>query len=345
MEQIKLLTTTTILTLVIWIGADQLLTVSAKIRVRPRLVPASAESSMIVRLADGARDTLEVTVSGPRRLVADFDDVGVIDVVLPVDERPPDPNATLVNLADLLGSQGKALKNLTVDSVEPPALNVIIDQRVSRMVGLSVKRPLQLEYEVEPKLQPSQITVDTTALAYARFEGQNPTIEIDVEPDLRGKPRGEPVVLDLPVPLTRFGPNARSKVETVQVFATLKSAQKRTVTIPTVPIRLAPTILAFGRPFRAKLVGRETNLLTQTIVVTGTDEALNRLDPNNSGIYGVIPLHEADYERPGPLEPRTPAFILPAGIRLDQEAEPVRIELVPESGSSPGGMPLGGEGP
>ncbi len=287
---------------------------------------------MIVRLADGARDTLEVTVSGPRRLVADFDDVGVIDVVLPVDERPPDPNATLVNLAELIGSQGKALKNLSVDSVEPPALNILIDQRVSRTVGLSVKRPLQLEYEVEPKLQPAQITVETTALAFARFEGpngQNAGIVVDVESDLRGKPRGESIVLDLPVPLDRLGPTARSTVETVQVVATLKSAQKRTVTIPTVPIRLAPTFLAFGRPFKARLVGRQSNLLTQTIVVTGTDEALNRLDLNNSGIYGVIPLHEADYEKAGPLEPRTPEFILPDGIRLDQDPEPVRIELVP----------------
>jgi len=327
MEQVKLLSTTVLLTLLIWVGADQLLTVTAIVDVALSVAPASAESTMIVDVAGPSPALVKVHVSGPRRVVAEVEDVDAIHVTLPVDERATSERATLGNLAELLQNQPRSLKNLTIEAVEPPTLGIVVDQRTTQRVALAVRQPLQLTYDVPPKLDPSYIVVKMSLLRFRRMGDQARQIEIDVESNLKGKPRDEPLSIKLPIPITRFGDGAEASPDTVQVVATLSAAQQRRMTVPTVPIRLAPGFAAFDRPIRAELPGGSA-FVTRTIEVTGDDDALDRLDLDNTGIYGVIPLTESDYERLGQLLVKMPDFILPPGIELYRDPEPVQFQLM-----------------
>lgn len=328
MEQVKLLSTTAVFTLLIWIGADQLLTVSATVDVVLSVAPAASDSTMLVSLIPPS-PTVRVQVSGPRRVVSELEEASPIDVTIPVAELEPAERKTLGNLADLLEARRSELRDLTIEAVEPPSVNMVVDRWVSQPVALVIRRPLTLTYNVEPRLEPSQITVEMSELHRRRLGEKARQIELDVEPDLRGQPRGEPVTIGLPIPLSAFGPRAKASVETVQVIATLGAAQRRTVVVPTVPIRLAPAFSAFGRPLRATLPGSESTLVTRTLELTGADEVLNRLDPKNTRIYGVIVLTEADYERPGQTLVKVPEFVLPAGLEIVGEVEPVSFQLEP----------------
>ncbi len=326
MEQVKLLSTTIVLTLLIWVGADQLLTITTTVNVALSVAPASPDSKMIVRVADASPQRFAVKVSGPRRIVTQVEDAAPIEVTLPVGEREPSDRTTLGNLVELLRRQRRAFKDLTIESVEPPTMDIVVDQWTIARVALVIKGPPQLAYKVPPQLEPAYIAVRMSLLRFRRMGSQARQIEIDVDSSLEGKPKDQPLSIKLPIPISKFGEGASAAPNTVRVVATLSVASPRRMTIPTVPIRLAPGFAAFGR-YGVELQGGQS-FVTQTIEVTGADDALDRLDPNNTEIIGVIPLAKPDYEHLGRLLVKAPVFLLPPGIILVGDPEPVQFKLV-----------------
>ena len=332
MEALKLLSTTVVLTLLIWIGADELLTVTAEVNVTIQVVPASQGSKMIVRMADTAPQRFLVQVSGPRRIVTQVADAAPIKVTLQVDDRPPSQGVTLGNLAELLRRNRRPFKDLMIESVQPDSLDVVVDRWTTHRVALIVKKPLQLPYTVEPRLEPAHVDVRTSLLRLARMGSDGGTIEIDVKSSLEGRPTDTSLSVTLPVPVSKFGEGATAVPRTVQVLAMLSAVKPRRMTIPTVPIHLATSFASLGL-YRTDLGGGQPLFVTQTIEVTGSDQALDALDPDNTGIIGVISLTEPDYENPGRLLVKVPVFILPSGIKLAGNPEPVQFKLVPTNPS------------
>lgn len=331
MAQAKLLSMTAFLSVLIWASADNLVNEAVTISVAFEVAPATADSSMVVALANSGI-SFELEISGARRAVEVIQAIAPLRVRLLVPEYPTGPGQYVLdreNLKRTIVEQLKEFQKVTILSVNPDFVGLTVDHWFQADVTLTTGTT-SLEYDVEPQLQRSSISV---RMLESRFkimapQGQLPPVDIsaDVERLLSDQPPGQNVTLPITLDSTPFGPEARLMPPNVLVTAALK-AQRTTAEISTVPILLAVSFPNLQKPYKA-LPRDGGTLVTETITVSGPTEAVARLQRGETRAFGIIHLKDDDLQDLNTWKILTPEFRLPPGIELAADPKPVEFKLI-----------------
>jgi hypothetical protein len=228
-----------------------------------------------------------------------------------------------------MAEQWNEFRKLTIVSVQPDTLPVIVDHWITKDVDVVMKR-LTLAYDLEPQLQRTPVTA---RLRESRLNELPPgqTLNIDVAADverlLKEQPAGKRVTIPVTLDSRPFGPDAELTPGTIEVTATVK-AQRTTAQVPTVPILFAVSFPNLEKPYRAVTRdGAPLSLVTQTITVTGPTDEVTRLLRGATRAYGIIRLKEDDLDQIDVLKLITPEYHLPRGIELAEEPPSIEFKL------------------
>lgn len=327
MEQIKLLTMTGALTILIWATADSLVNESATIRASVHVSASPANPGMIVETVEGDPATMMIEVAGERKLIARV-------------QADPEPTVQLhlpylsggrhtLSTQEYIESQWRTYPNLTVLTVKPPRIDVVVDHFVTEEAVVRIRRATTLAYDAAPQLeqQTVRVTLRQSALEKARAQGRSLQFEVDPEPALAGQPPGQRarVAIPLVVDPELFGPDASVQPGEVFVQATV-AARRTTTTIPSCPVVISVAVANFGKPFHAADDNGRISLLTRAITVRGPTEAVDRLT-RGPPPRGEVFLTDEDLRSWDAPRTLVPEFRLPPGVEL-VEVEPVRFRLV-----------------
>ena len=329
MEQVKLIATTVVLAVLIWVTADSLVSETVKVGVTFDLQPADATPKMLVEAGPEGRSA-EIQIVGPRRVVDSLDPPLRVRFLVP---DLPTGSRVLPLQLDLLQQrltdQYAEFRKLRVVAVTPDRLPIKVDHLIERKFDV-ILRPLTLAYEVEPQVSHNSVTVRMRESAAQALDDTGQPVELNIAGEfehlVEQQPAGQSVTITVRLDTRLFGIGAELIPPTIDVTATLKT-QRRTATVPTVPILLAVSFANLERPFRAVTPDGGT-LVTRSIRVTGLAEAVARLLRGETRAYGIIQLKEADLEASGTPRLSTPEFHLPPGVELAEDPAPVEFRLI-----------------
>jgi len=323
-DQVKLISLTVVLTLLIWTTANQLLsdTVEVPITVVPE--PA-AGSDMIVRTIPPDQNRFVVTLTGPKRIVEQVRAEKTLSVAIPVPDIPENGPRS-VDLKKELSAFPEQFRGLLIENVRPPRIRVMIDHPMTLTVPVFLERG-DLEYEVPPMVDPAEVEVVISQLAYAEVADSQKRLTLDVGELLRDKPEGDPLKLEgVPLPLRMGGQDVQPVPETVTVRATLRQ-QIKTATIPAVPILIAGSVDIFNR-YRIR-TRDGTTLITRAIAVRGPVVAVDRLVSGGTRVTGAVVLTGDIAAQAGRWVELEPVFDLPAEVRVLGPVPAVEFALDP----------------
>lgn len=340
MEQVKLLSMTAVLTLLIWASADSLVNEAVSVRVFFDVVPASGPDMLVEMDEDSV--PFQMSISGPRRMVEAIQAREPLRIRLPIANQSTG-RATIDLDGKLIkqraAEQWREFAKLSVVSIHPATLDVVVDHVISEQVEIVLKR-LTLAFEDAPQLDRTVTTVRMREAKFRELTQSGRRLQIEVGPDaerlLRARPPGRTATVAVLLDSTPFGANATLDPDVVSVTATLQ-ADRRTVEVPTVPIKPVVSFANLGKTYHA--VGRDgtpLTLETRTIKVSGPSEDIARLLRGETRAYGFVQLKEADLDELGVLKPWRPQFLLPANIKLVSEPDPVEFMLIATLAKTPG---------
>lgn len=331
MMQAKLLSTSAVLTVLIWASADSLVSETVSIRVFFDPVPASGASGMLVE-AEQPDTAFELQVSGPRALAEKIRDMAPRRIRFPVSQHPTGSARIELDrnhVKRLFAEQWSDFRKLTVVSVRPESLPVRIDHLTKQQASL-VLRQRSLTFDVEPQIQPPVVSVQIRESQLAvRPTGEQLQIDISTEVErlLKEQPPGRSVTVPVALDARVFGPGAKLDPETVSVTATVK-AERTTAQISAVPILIAVSFPNLEKPYRpVSPDGTALTLVAPPIQVAGPTEAVARLQQGTTRAYGIIHLKQEDMEKLDTLLLMVPEYYLPPGVKLAKEPEPVQFIL------------------
>jgi len=307
-------------------AADSLVNEAVTVSVSFRTVPAAGQPDLIVTPAPDV-ESYQLRVSGPRKSIARIQAAAPITARLQIPDQPTGRHG--LRLKDVLQEQWHEFPKLSVVSVDPPLLPIVIDHMVPREVVVLAQQ-LTLPYEVKPQLQPSSVMVRMRESAVETLSsgGQFPPLDISKEAEklLRSQLVGQSVSVMVTLDARPYGPDATFQPNSIEVRATLTS-MRTTTEIPTVPILLAVSFANFPKAYRA-MPRDGGELVTQTIKVTGSTEEVGRLLRGETRAYGIIQLKDEHLADIGSFKPFTPEFQLPVGIELAEKPKPLELKLV-----------------
>lgn len=322
-NQVKLLSVTAFLTLLIWVAADQLQVVSATVNVSLRFEPRDAESAMVVRLA-GA-EPFEVVVSGPRRAVQPFEDMQTMPLTLRLADRPTNPREPIADLLALLREEPGPLKDLVIESVHPAEAVVAVDRWIEVDVPVAIAQPMRLAYEIPPELESSTVKVRLWESRLKELGGRIPPIDLPLEKNLAELREGGDFSVRVSVPLEGFGEGAASEPRAVKVTGRLAAQKLETRELGLVAIRACVGFDYLNRRVSFEVESGGT-VATRKITVQGTPEALRKLAQTPA--YGVLNLREEEMKRVGEDQFIQPDFFLPEGVTMVGKPDPVKLRIV-----------------
>lgn len=332
MEQVKLLSMTTVLTLLVWASADSLVNETVSLDVTLTPVPAPGSAGLLVEAGEGP-SLFEVRISGPRKSIAAVQAQVPLDVRLAVPDQPTGPAEIQLDrdmLKRELAAQYREFRKLTVVSVLPASMNVKVDHWVTRDVDLALER-LTLTYQVAPQLPRRSVTVTMRESRLTELE-KNESLRIDITADLerrlKERPSGEGVRVTLPLDTRPFGADARLSPNAITVTATVMT-ERLTQEITTVPILFAVSSINLEKPLRpVTRDGTPLSVVTRTITATGPTDIMTRLARGEQRVYGLIQLKQDDLEDPETVKIMTPDIRLPPGVELVKDPDPVEFKLI-----------------
>lgn len=318
MAQLKLVAMSAVVTVLVWMSADQLLTESATLQVTLEPVAAAGDSYTLSARDPAAR--FQVVLSGPRDVITRFRESGPWTIQLPVEARTTGPIS--VPVLGALRKSRTQFSGLTVDSVVPEYLEVIVDREITRLLPVWVDKGT-LEYDVDPTVEPDRVQVTISQQRFSAIPAEKRHLVLQAEGLLRNRKKGE--LLSFPVPLEAKVDGIDVKVVPAQVNlrATVRELHI-TDTIAAVPIRFSSSVdllNEYGIELRD-----QTTLLTQPITVRGPAELVDRLVAGDIKVTGLIALNRDDTLDPGRYRAKRPTFVgLPPGVEL---ATPEAIESI-----------------
>ena len=334
MEQVKLLSMTAVLAVLIWAGADSLVNEAVSIRVFLQVEPLDNPDLLIEVDPDTPSRWVEVQVSGPRKIVEGAQDREPLEARLRVADRPTGRTAVVLDrdmLKRALVEEWNEFRRLTIVSVQPATLPIHVDHMINRELAITAQR-LTMAYDEGPQLKQMFATVRMRETRYEELSRPDLRSQIDISTEverlLRGERTGQPVSVLVPLDSHVFGPGAELTPDRIEVTATVR-ADRRTEEIPTVPIKLAVSFANLAKPYQAVARdGTALTLVTQTITVTGPADGVTRLLRGETRAYGFIQLKQADLEELGVFKAWTPEFYLPPDIRMAEPAEAIEFKII-----------------
>lgn len=333
MEQVKLLSMTAVLTVLIWAAADSLVSETVTVTATVEFAPAVADSTMLVEVADGAA-SCELEISGPRKAVEVVQSQSPLAARLRLSERPTGPTTVTLDPESLersLAEQIREFRKLTIIAVRPAAVAVSVDRMVTVPAEIMLSR-LSMLYDIEPQLARSVVDVQMRESRHAAMTDSGEPVQLDISADVdrlfRDQPEGESMTIPVNLDGRAFGPDAVIDPATVRVTAAIK-ARRSTEEVPTVPILVAVRFENLDKPYRAVTLDRiPLELIARTITVTGPTEDVSRLVRGETRAFGIIRLKEDDFQELGVTKLVTPEYLLPVGLELGVPPEPVEFKLI-----------------
>lgn len=332
MEQVKLLSMTSILTVLIWAGADSLVNETASIRLHVDLVPPDEQSMMLIDGA-GAATRMDLEISGPRNTINHFMAQAPFKVRLPMEERPTG-NAEIrldrVRLKRAMDLQWHEFHELSIVTIKPDVIHAQIDHWLTRPVTITANQS-RITYDGTPLLQQNTASVRMRESVY--LHGDPATqLQIDISHELdrlfKDQPAGKRITLPVPIDTQLFGAGAIIHPNTIEVTAAVQ-ANLATEQISTVPILLAISVANLEKTVRAVTRdGNPLSLMTQTITVVGQREEVARLKSGETRAYGIIQLKQEDFDALDIPKLVTPDYHLPEGVQLADQPPPIEFKLV-----------------
>ncbi|MFH0980698.1 MAG: hypothetical protein V2A79_04060 [Planctomycetota bacterium] len=319
MAQLKLIAMSALLTALVWVSADQLLSESAtfKILLEPFAAGGGAYS---VRTPEGRPQTFQVTLHGPQKAVARFKEAGPLSIPIPIDTHTTGP--VNVKVLEALQKGPPSFPGLTVEAVTPEYLQVIVDRDITVSLPVWVDKGT-LDYDVDPSVEPDHAQVTISERRYDAVPEEKRRLVLRAENLLKNKTKGELLNFAVPLEAKVDGVEVRVTPERVNLRATVRELSV-TGTVAAVPIRFTGSADLWNE-YRIELRDRST-LLTQPLTVKGPAEIVARLVAGDIKVTGLIVLSRDDTLAPGPYRAKKPVFVgLPPGIEL---VDPVAIASV-----------------
>lgn len=325
MEQLKLVSVTVVLTLLIWTTAHQLVSETAEIEVIIRPAPTGGGAVRVETDPPGL-DHFRLTVTGPKRVVDRVRDLVRARELPPLSVTVPDhlEGPQTVDMHEALSRAHDQLLGLRIDKVDPPEVKVIIDHLQTVTMPVHLDGGL-LECDVPPQAEPAEVAVTLPSSVLDRLAVRR--VPLAVEGLLRDKPEGEP--LEIPgVPLAAKLGGAQVSIDppTVTVRATLRKRSK-TGTIMAVPITIQASVETFNR-FRVETRDGRT-LISRAITVQGAPAVVDALVAGRTAVTGRIVVTGDTAAQAGQFIELQPVFDLPPEVRLGSPVAPVELRLAP----------------
>jgi hypothetical protein len=321
MQQLRLIGLSSLLTILIWVVADNSLSETASLKVILKPVSGAGEA-MRVALLDRAQSSFEVTVTGKKTAITGLKSREPLNLAIQVANR--DSGDYTLYLLDELVENTEELSEVMVQGVDPPSMRIQVDWDITVKMPVFLQRgTLRYDFlEVDPK----EVDVKISELAYNALNPADRRVVLKIDDYLETAPRGKlasdsvpitPLIGDIPVTVSPGFVNIQyNLVEQLQELV-----------LPAVPIKIEATPDIFNEfDFDVK---EATALLTQSIKIKGPPKPIERIRAGEIRISGQISLSPADKAEPGRFRYATPKFNLPEGVELVSDAEQIEFRLIP----------------
>lgn len=322
MQQIRLLSSTAILSIMIWLVADYSLTETATIRVR--IHPQAAdESAMRVALAEDEPSVVEVKIAGKRTQVEELRSRAPLGIPLSISTRAA---KTYRIRLDEEFRKAAILREVDVQQVMPETIDVEVDRDTTVTMPISVKTTGGLVYEIEPEAEPTEVAVTISERALSQIPKDDRKVIIEPDNYLTGAAHGvlgtevvplTPVVASISVLLNPDFVKLRFKIKDL--------AEEAVISAVPIKIEASPDIFN-GYKIEFKDAGP---VLTQPLTIKGPPDMIERVRRGELRIFGVVSLTAANKAAVGSLQYLTPEFKLPKGLVRVGDVESLEFKLVP----------------
>jgi len=322
MQQFRLLSSTAILSIMIWLVADYSLTQTATIRVR--ILPKAAdENAMRVAMAEGEPSVVEVRVAGKPTQVDELRSRAPLSVPLSISSRAA--KTYRIRLDEEL-RKAIALRDVDVQQVIPETIDIEVDRDTTVMMPVSVKTTGAIQYDIEPEADPTEVAVTISERALSQIPLDQRSVIIEPDNYLIGAAHG--VLGTEVVPLTPVvaSQSVLLNPDFVKLRFKIRDRVKET-TISAVPIKIEASPDIFnGYTIEFKDAGP---VLTLPLTIKGPPVLVDRVERGELRIFGVVSLTAANKAAGASLQYTNPEFKLPKGIERAGDVESLEFKLVP----------------
>lgn len=212
---------------------------------------------------------------------------------------------------------------VTVKSVDPPRVRVVVDDVVERKVGVVVELP-DGQTDGPPVVSPPEVLMRIPSEAAAKLpDGAQAIAKIDRSTWDRLVPgKRESVAVSVQLPKALEGVrNVTITPARVTIDLTVRS-RTDTVTIPTVPVHIRAPAAELER-WDVKIKGRA---LLNDVKITGPADVVQRIRDGSITVVAYIPLSYEDLERR--ITSKEAAYTdLPTSVRFEPEAPLIELEI------------------
>ncbi len=328
MQQLRLIGMSSFISLLIWIVADVSMSEKETIKVWISVKAAGADD-MHVEKTESNQSTFEVDFTGPKSAIAKLRQSAPLRVEIPITPRAS--GVYTLKLDSELSSDPNRFPDVIIQEVKPPTMEYRVIRDKTMTMPIEVVHS-ELEYDTEPIVEPSEVSVTLSEIDLEAIDPESRRIFLDADEHLRTAERGK--LLEKVVPLRPVveGFSVHLDPEYVTLRAQIKE-QFRVETLPAVPIRIEASMDIFNA-FDVEV--RDAGaILTQTINIKAPAEIIERIRAGESKVHGVISLGADDKTNPDEFRFVTPRFSLPTGVTLVGEPELIEFRLVSRKNDKP----------
>lgn len=340
MQQVRLLALTVAMTGMIWIAADQRVTRLVEIDVAFTIKPALG-TTLALTIDGPPVDSLRITFKGPNRVLSRLKMVQEsLSIELPISERSSGPQT--LNLLEELLAQADQLagipEGVAIVATTPGTMTIVVDHYVEKQVRLRVDSG-NFDFDGDPQFDPPVVTAMVPKREFEELAPDKQTITIPIGRLITGPVQeGQLIQKEVLVPHTLDGGVSvlRLDPERVTFSATLLQHTKR-VRLLTIPIHLMPSNIDIWRRYEPRFAeDPNKRILTIAIWVRGPEDIVDGLvqDSSMHAIFGYVRITIEDLpdsETAVQLSKQVYIQNLPDGVVVDEEPDPIDIELIPRS--------------
>ncbi len=320
--QVRLISIAALVTLLIWVAADQSLITSGQLRVSLEFI-AAGETGMSISTIPPTLQPVHVQVTGPREAVDTLRNE-VVKVTIPLKDRRAGEYE--INLLDELRANAHRLMNLSIEHVNPERIDVQVDRTVRQRLPIRVD-PGGVAYDVAPTVEPDHVDVLIAESAWnlLRERSTELYVELEAERFVGGWPQGQLLRREVPlIDPTVAGVAVDVSPDTVTLSCNIRE-QHKTAVVKAVPIRFEAQIDIFNE-FIIERRSDDT-LLTQAITVRGPPDLVEKLASGELRVSGVIQFTTNDTVDTADFRYYTPKFHLPPGVELIEKPSDIELRL------------------
>ncbi|UCG33189.1 MAG: hypothetical protein JSU68_00880 [Phycisphaerales bacterium] len=318
----KLVATTFLLTVLIWVFADQSDRREATLTVQLRLIPDPG-SDLVASFVSPESGRATVLFRGTNKVIEKLTS-GSADAPLQVDwpihaDSPLGPSTYPLQR---VVSDSPRFAGVVVADTFPKQASILVDRFVKQELPVRVQEGAYA-FAGEPQIDPPSVTVRIRESAWRQVPVEARQLQLGLENYLRRQPEGRLLTFEVAPPTQLAGHAIEVTPAAVTVSLTLKERTSER--------RIAPVVVKFavaselGGGYRIEL--RDPSMERLEIAVVGSEDALAQLAAKD--VLGIIDVTSDDVAPEGEFRFKRPVFILPPGIRLKGEAPQVEFMLRP----------------